>query len=214
MPVSRTRRRPPARASRAGRPARSARRDVQLLPLKNLGGVGDGGAITTRRRQIAERVADAALPRLSDKSRTRTSATTRAWTSCRRRCCASSCRTSIAGPTGAGRRRALTRTTGLGELVRCPSRSGGREPAWHLYVVRTGARRRVEAALRGRARSTRRTTACRCTGSPRWRLRAGGSCRAPRRSPRPPRDPDERGAQPEQAADVTEGVRSCFRTLA
>ena len=59
------------------------------------------------------------------RSRSTTSATTRAWTSCRRRSCASSCLISTPGRTAGVPRRACTRQAGLGEFVGLPVVLGG-----------------------------------------------------------------------------------------
>ena len=81
------------------------------------------------------------------RSPTSRSATTRAWTSCRRRSCASSFHTSMRGRTDAARRGATTRRQGWAQLMSLPRAVDGAAPAWHLYVVAHRQVERLEGAL-------------------------------------------------------------------
>ena len=121
-----------------------------FYPSKNLGGLGDGGAVVDRRRRARRARAHAALPRLAGQGDVRRrSATTAASTSCRPPRCASSCRTCTRGAT---RRRAAGRAyadAGLGDHVRLPVPAAGADPAWNLYVVRHPRPEELAAALRG-----------------------------------------------------------------
>jgi dTDP-4-amino-4,6-dideoxygalactose transaminase len=118
-----------------------------FFPAKNLGGFGDGGAITTADPHIAERVRSLRFHGSKDKItfdrigyNSRLDALQAAilrvqlphlddWSD-RRRVAAS------------GYERA-----GLGELVGLPETRSGAAPAWHLYVVNTPAPDRLATAL-------------------------------------------------------------------
>ena len=121
-----------------------------FFPSKNLGGMGDGGMITTNDADIAERARTLRFHGSRDKvTYEQVGYNSRldelqaailrvqlphldAWSDGRR----------------AGARH--YREAGLGELVRLPRPTDGAEPAWHLYVVSHPEPGRLQAAL-GRA---------------------------------------------------------------
>ena len=94
--------RPRGARARSGRLA-----TFSFFPSKNLGCFGDGGMITTSDEQSPSARGRCASTARTTRSPTSRSATTRAWTSCRRRSCACSCHTSTHGPMGGARRGAL-----------------------------------------------------------------------------------------------------------
>ena len=189
---SRTPPRPPARARPAARRpgALGTVGDVLVLPVEEPRRASATAARSPTDDDERRRArADAALPRLARQVRpSSSSATTRASTSCRRRSCACSCRTSTPGATG--RRAAGARTTrrpGLGELVALPrARRPARRPAWHLYVVRHAQRRRARRR-RSRQRGIGQKAYYRRAGPPR-----SPRCASTRRGRRPARH----GARP------------------
>ena len=136
-PCSRTRPRRPARASTAPWPARSATppRSPSTPPRTSAPSATAARSPPTTTRSPSAGPG-AALPRLAGQADVRaTSATTRAWTSSRRRSCASCCPSSTAGATAAGPAPRPTVDAGLGEHVALPVVPEGAIPAWHLYVV-------------------------------------------------------------------------------
>ena len=181
VPVSRTRRRPSGRRGPMAAPgALGDAGDALFYPSKNLGALRRRRRDPDRRRRRSPtRVRDAALPRLARQGHaTSRSATTRAWTSCRPRSCASQLPHLDGWAAGRrGGRASPTRDAGLGELAALPGPDRGARPAWHLYVVRHARaddlaararrRRHRRARLLPHARSTasRRCAACAAASS-------------------------------------------------
>ncbi len=157
----------------AGRRARRRGHDL-LLSLEEPGRLRRRGRHRHRRRRGGRAGAGAALPRIDGTSATSsTSATTRGWTSSRRRSCASCFPIStswVGGPPG--RRGGLSARPGWPSTWSCPAVPAGAEPAWHLYVVTTAARRsRYPDALAGhgiQARGYYRTPLHRQPAMSRW----------------------------------------------
>lgn len=134
-----------------GRPgALAAAATFSFFPSKNLGAFGDGGAITTSDPELAERVRSLRFHGSRDKQtfdqvgyNSRLDAIQAAvlrvqlpqldrWSDGRR--------------AGVG----YYQRAGLGELVTLPQARPGIDPAWHLYVVRTGEPESLAEALRNR----------------------------------------------------------------
>ena len=134
-----------------GRPgAMATAATFSFFPSKNLGAFGDGGAITTSSRELAERVRSLRFHGSRDKQtfdqvgyNSRLDAIQAAilrvqlphldrWSD--------------------GRRAAVRHyeRAGLGELVGLPRVPAGADPAWHLYVVRTDDPDQLAGALRSR----------------------------------------------------------------
>ena len=124
------------------------RGDVLVLPHQE-------PALLRRRRPDHDRerrgrphLPRAALPRLRGQGRrSRTSATTRAWTSCRRRSCSSCCRCSTAGTTAASPSPPATPSSASASTWSLPAVAAGARHIYHLYVVRSQERERLVAGL-------------------------------------------------------------------
>jgi dTDP-3-amino-3,4,6-trideoxy-alpha-D-glucose transaminase len=119
-----------------------------FFPSKNLGGFGDGGAITTSDREVADRVRMLRFHGSWDK-------VTYEHVGCNSRLDelqAAILRVQLPHLEGwAGGRRAAGRhyaDAGLGELVALPTAVGGCAPAWHLYVIRHERADAIAAALK------------------------------------------------------------------
>ena len=133
----------------AARRARSATAATfSFFPSKNLGCLGDGGAVTTNDDEIAERV------RLLRFHGSRDKVTLRGvgYNSRLDELQAGVLRMLLPELDGwaAGRRRAAAayEAAGLGEIVALPVTDDGVEAAWHLYVVRHERADELHAALR------------------------------------------------------------------
>jgi dTDP-3-amino-3,4,6-trideoxy-alpha-D-glucose transaminase len=134
--------------SSAGRPgALGTAATWSFFPSKNLGGMGDGGMITTSDAQIAER---ARILRFHG-SRDKVTYEQVGYNSRLDELQAAILRVQLPHlDAWADGRRAAARhyeQAGLGELVRLPRPTEGSEPAWHLYVVSHPEPARLEAAL-------------------------------------------------------------------
>jgi dTDP-4-amino-4,6-dideoxygalactose transaminase len=121
----------------AGRPgALGAAATFSFFPSKNLGGFGDGGAITTSDDGIAERARTLRF----HGSRDKTSFAALGYNSRLDELQAALLRVELPHLDGwASARRAVARRyadAGLGELVALPVAAANSDPAWHLYVAR------------------------------------------------------------------------------
>ncbi|MHB1468645.1 MAG: DegT/DnrJ/EryC1/StrS family aminotransferase [Solirubrobacteraceae bacterium] len=121
----------------SGRPgALGAAATFSFFPSKNLGGFGDGGAITTNDAGVAERARMLRFHGSTDK----VTHEHVGWNSRLDELQAAMLRVLLPHLDGwADARRAAGehyRQAGLGELVRLPQPTAGSQPAWHLYVIR------------------------------------------------------------------------------
>ena len=134
--------------SPAGRPGALGRvATFSFFPSKNLGGMGDGGMITTSDEQIAERAQTLRFHGSHDK----VTYEQVGYNSRLDELQAAILRVQLPhlDAWSDGRRAAGAHyvEAGLGELVRLPRPSTGSEPAWHLYVVGHPEPERLEASL-------------------------------------------------------------------
>ena len=134
--------------SAAGRPgALGTAATFSFFPSKNLGAFGDGGAVTTSDPALAERIRAIRFHGSRDKQ-------TFEMVGCNSRLDALQAailRVQLPYLDGwsDGRRAGAAHyeAAGLGELVTLPVAAAGAEPAWHLYVVRSGDPDGLAAAL-------------------------------------------------------------------
>jgi dTDP-4-amino-4,6-dideoxygalactose transaminase len=118
-----------------------------FYPTKNLGGMGDGGAIATSSEEVME------LARMlrSHGSRDQSTWQLIGYNSRLDDLQAAFLRILLPELDGwaEGRARAgrYYAEAGLGDLVELPEPTGGAVPAWHVYVIRTGAVEAIAAAL-------------------------------------------------------------------
>ncbi len=142
-------------AQAAGSRSRAGRRPGALgtaatfsfFPSKNLGGMGDGGMITTSDERVAERARTLRF----HGSRDKVTYEQVGYNSRLDELQAAILRVQLPhlDAWSDGRRAAALhyREAGLGELVRLPRPTDGSEPAWHLYVVSHPEPARLERAL-------------------------------------------------------------------
>jgi dTDP-3-amino-3,4,6-trideoxy-alpha-D-glucose transaminase len=134
--------------SPAGRPgALGAAATWSFFPSKNLGGMGDGGMITTSDEQIAQRARTLRFHGSHDK----VTYELLGYNSRLDELQAAILRVQLPHLDGwsNGRRAAGAHyaQAGLGELVKLPQPTDGSEPAWHLYVVGHPEPARLERAF-------------------------------------------------------------------
>jgi dTDP-3-amino-3,4,6-trideoxy-alpha-D-glucose transaminase len=134
--------------SQAGRPgALATAATFSFFPSKNLGGFGDGGAITTSDPELAERVRVLRFHGSHDK----VSYQEIGYNSRLDELQAAILRVELPHLDGwaGGRREAADHyaRAGLGEFVQVPVATAGAQPAWHLYVIGHDEPERLEAAL-------------------------------------------------------------------
>ena len=119
-----------------------------FYPSKNLGAFGDGGAITTNDDGIAERVRALRFHGSRDKQTFEEVG----YNSRLDELQAAILRVQLPhlDDWAAGRRTGAQHyeDSGLDELVSLPAATAGSQPAWHLYVIRSGRADELEAALR------------------------------------------------------------------
>jgi len=138
--------------SEAGRPgALGTAATFSFFPSKNLGGFGDGGAITTSDEEVADR---ARMLRFHG-SRDKVTYEHVGYNSRLDELQAAILRVQLGHLDGwaDGRRAAGEhyRAAGLGELVALPRPVEGTQPAWHLYVVRSERADELAAGLSRRS---------------------------------------------------------------
>ncbi len=132
----------------AGRPgALGTAATFSFFPSKNLGGFGDGGAITTSDPAVADRVRSLRF----HGSRDKLSFEQIGYNSRLDALQAAVLRVQLPHLDGwaQGRRAAAAHyeQAGLGAMVQLPRAAAGARPAWHLYVVRTAAPVELAAEL-------------------------------------------------------------------
>ena len=195
----------------AGRPgALGSLATFSFFPSKNLGGFGDGGAITTSDDELAERVR---MLRFHG-SRDKVTYEHIGYNSRLDELQAAILRVQLPHLDGwADGRRAAGRhyeEAGLGELVALPVPTDGAQPAWHLYVVRSERADDVAAALREAGHGHKVYYRTPVHKQPAMREYAGdtelpGTAEAARTHLAIPMSPV---LSAEQAAEVTETVRA------
>jgi len=195
----------------AGRPgALGSLATFSFFPSKNLGGFGDGGAITTSDDELAERVR---MLRFHG-SRDKVTYEHIGYNSRLDELQAAILRVQLPHLDGwADGRRAADRhyeEAGLGELVALPVPTDGAQPAWHLYVVRSERADDVAAALREAGHGQKAYYRTPVHEQPSMREYAGdgdlpGTAEAARTHLAIPMSPV---LSAEQAAEVTETVRA------
>ena len=169
-------------------------------PRRTSARFGDAGAVPRDDHEIADKVADAALPRLPRQGAER-SATTRASTSCRPRSCGCCCRTSTTGPSTAAPRRRRYADSRPGEMGRPAPADSGRRPGLAPLRDRTDRSELLERALPEAgigARSYYRVPVHRQPAMASSRRRAAAGHRGGR--PHPPRHPHQRSDHPRAGA--------------
>jgi dTDP-3-amino-3,4,6-trideoxy-alpha-D-glucose transaminase len=118
-----------------------------FFPAKNLGALGDGGAITTNDGELAQRVRTLRF----HGSRDKTTFEELGYNSRLDELQAALLRVQLPhlDKWAAGRRAAARHyeQAGLGELVALPEPSAGAQPAWHLYVISSPAIEQISRAL-------------------------------------------------------------------
>jgi dTDP-3-amino-3,4,6-trideoxy-alpha-D-glucose transaminase len=135
--------------SDAGRPGSlGTAATFSFYPSKNLGAFGDGGAITTRDDEVAERVRALRFHGSRDKQTFEEVG----YNSRLDELQAAILRVQLPHLDGwaDGRRAAAAHyaDSGLAEVVSLPRASAGSQPAWHLYVIRSARADELELALR------------------------------------------------------------------